>query len=103
MPESTGEIEVVVRRSQSFSDGSTTTSSSGPRNRKISLVVTNGFKQSTLEIVVDLDRFVMTAGNVPLPQLPKTGSSSNQPIQLALATIAFGAFLVIVRRRLRVV
>jgi LPXTG-motif cell wall-anchored protein len=64
-------------------------------------VVTNGLKQSTLELVVDLDRFVMVDGNVPLPTLPKTGSTSNQPIQLALATIAFGAFLVVIRRRLR--
>lgn len=106
VPESTKEIEVVVRRVQSFSDGSTTTSSTsadGSRIRKIRLKVTNGFKESTLELEVDLARFALTGGNVPLPQLPKTGSSSNQPIQLALATIAFGAFLVVVRRRLRVV
>ena len=106
VPESTEEIEVVVRRVQSFSDGSTTTSSTsadGSRTRKIRLKVTNGFKESTLELEVDLTRFALTGGNVPLPQLPKTGSSSNQPIHLALATIAFGAFLVVVRRRLRVV
>jgi LPXTG-motif cell wall-anchored protein len=104
VPEAPPEIEIAVRRVQTVPDDSTTTStSSGPRNRKISLVVTNGFKQSTLEIVVDLERFVMTAGNVPLPTLPKTGSTSNQPIQLALATVAFGAFLVVLRRRLRTV
>ncbi|NBU55928.1 MAG: LPXTG cell wall anchor domain-containing protein [Acidimicrobiia bacterium] len=63
--------------------------------------MTNGFKQSKLEIVVDLDRFIMTDGNVPLPQLPKTGDGTNRPLQLAVAALAMGAALVLVRRRLR--
>ena len=95
------EIEISVRRVQSLPEDSTTTTADGPRSRRIELVVTNGFKQSKLEIEVDLSRFIMTGGNVPLPQLPKTGSTSNQPIKLALVTVALGAMLVLARRRLR--
>ena len=100
VPDTTGEIQVDIRRRQGLP---TTTSSvaDGPRNRRITLTVTNGFKQSRLVLDVDLNRFVLSGGNVPLPHLPKTGSDSDQPIQMALAAVAFGAFLVVVRRRLR--
>jgi LPXTG-motif cell wall-anchored protein len=103
VPEETPEIEIAVRKIQSNPEDPTTTTTapSGPRERKISLTVTNGFKQSKLEIVVDLDGFIMTDGNVPLPQLPKTGDDTNRPLQLAVAALAIGAALVLVRRRLR--
>jgi len=100
VPDTTGEIQVDIRRRQGLP---TTTSSvaDSPRNRRITLTVSNGFKQSRLILDVDLNRFVLSGGNVPLPQLPKTGSGSDQPLQLAFAVIGFGAFLFGVRRRLR--
>ncbi len=100
VPDTTGEIQVDIRRRMNIPSTSTSVAD-GPRNRRITLTVTNGFKQSRLVLDVDLNRFVLSGGNVPLPQLPKTGSDSDQPIQMALAAVAFGAFLVVVRRRLR--
>jgi LPXTG-motif cell wall-anchored protein len=96
VPSSTPQIEVLV---QPKDPQAATTAP--PGIAKLSLVVSSGTTQQTLELRINLSKFSLVGGNIPLPQLPKTGSSSDNVVRIGIVLMAFGVLMITTRRRLR--